>query len=122
MAVYSWPTIYNFPQSPQKGFTESVGVNVLRSPTDMGPAKMRRRGQRASILGVSFILTSQQATELERFIKSDLKGIYRFTFTHPRTNTSVEVRIVPQSEGEFYKLTYLAPGYWNTDLTFEVLP
>jgi hypothetical protein len=89
---------------------------------DMGPAKMRRRGQRGNILGVSFILTSQQATELDRFIKSDLKGVYRFTFTHPRTNTSVEVRIVPQGEGEFYKLTYLAPGYWNTDLTFEVLP
>jgi hypothetical protein len=119
---YQWPTAYNFPQSPQKGFTESVGVNVLRSPMDVGPAKMRRRGARPSVLNVQFILTSQQAGVLKDFINDDLKGTRRFNFLHPRTNTTVEVRIVPQGDGEFFKLTYIAPGYWQTDLVFEVLP
>jgi hypothetical protein len=118
---YYWPSA-PFPQSPQKGFTESVGINVLRSPMDIGPSKMRRRGSRPSVLNVSFILTSAQATSLETFVKTTLQGTRRFNFLHPRTNSNVEVRIVPQSEGEFYKLTYIAPGYWQTDLVFEVLP
>jgi len=116
-----WPSA-PFPQSPQKGFTESVGVNVLRSPMDVGPAKMRRRGNKPSVLNVSFILTSAQAATLETFIKSTLLGTKRFNFLHPRTSSTVEVRIIPQGDGEFYKLTYIAPGYWQTDLVFEVLP
>jgi hypothetical protein len=119
---YQWPTAHNFPQSPQKGFTESVGMNVLRSPMDIGPAKMRRRGARPSVLNVAFILTSQQAQDLQDFINNDLLGTRRFNFKHPRTNSTVEVRIIPQGDSEFYKLTYLAPGYWQTDLVFEVLP
>jgi hypothetical protein len=116
-----WPSA-PFPQSPQKGFTESQGVNVLRSPMDVGPAKMRRRGARPSTLNVQFILTSAQAATLETFVKTTLLGTKRFNFTHPRTGSSVEVRIIPQGDGEFYKLTYIAPGYWQTDLVFEVLP
>lgn len=116
-----WPSA-PFPQVPQKGFTESIGVNVLRSSMDMGPAKMRRRGARPSVLNVSFILTSEQAQDLEDFIKSDLLGTRRFNFPHPRTSSVIEVRIVPQGDSEFFKLTYLAPGYWQTDLVFEVLP
>lgn len=117
----SWPSA-PFPQVPQKGFTESVGVNVLRSSMDVGPAKMRRRGARPSVLNVSFILTSQQAQDLETFVKSTLLGTRRFNFPHPRTAATVEARIVPQDDSEFYKLTYIAPGYWQTDLVFEVLP
>jgi hypothetical protein len=118
----NWPTSNSFPQSPQKGFTESIAISVLRSPMDMGPAKQRRRGKRPSMLGVNFILTSAQVSTLETFVKDTIKGIYRFNFTHPRTSSSVEVRIVPQGDGEFYKLTYLAPGFYQTDLTLEVLP
>jgi hypothetical protein len=116
-----WPSA-PFPQVPQKGFTESVGVNVLRSPMDIGPAKMRRRGARPSTLNVAFILTSAQAATLETFVKTTLLGTKRFNFLHPRTSSTVEVRIIPQGDGEFYKLTYIAPGYWQTDLVFEVLP
>ena len=116
-----WP-IAPFPQVPQKGFTESIGVNVLRSPMDAGPAKMRRRGAKPSTLNVSFILTSDQAATLETFVKSTLLGTRRFNFPHPRTGNSVEVRVVPQSEGDFFTLTYIAPGYWQTNLVFEVLP
>jgi hypothetical protein len=122
MAVPYWPTADNFPQYPQKGFTESIGINVLRSPMDKGPAKQRRRGARVNTMNVSFILTTKQVDNINTFISSTIKGVYRFKFMHPRTNTYVEVRIVPQSESEFYKLTYLAPGFWNIDLVLEVLP
>ena len=119
MAVLSWPS--TLPQVPQKGFTESVGIGVVRSQTDSGPAKQRPRGRKPSELNLSFILTTAQTEILESFIKTDLRGVSRFTFPHPRTNQTVDVRLVPNS-GEFYQLQYLAPGYWTTSMKFEVLP
>jgi hypothetical protein len=122
MPIPSWPTANSFPQSPQKGFTESVGLNIIRSPMDSGPAKMRRRGTAPNTMDLSFILTTAQTTTLETFIKDTLLGVKRFSFTHPRTAATVEARIVPLGDGEFFKLQYLAPGYWNTSLKFEILP
>jgi hypothetical protein len=122
MAIATWPTANNFPQVPQKGFTESIGVNVIRSNMDSGPPKQRRRGSRPNTMDLSFIMTTAQTTTLETFIKNTLQGVKRFSFTHPRTSATVEARIVPQSEGEFFRLQYLAPGYWQTSLKFEILP
>jgi hypothetical protein len=122
MAILSWPTANSFPQSPQKGFSESIGVNIIRSPMDAGPAKQRRRSQRPSTMDLSFILTTAQTQTLETFVFNDLEGVRRFNFQHPRLYTTVEVRIVPQSEGELFRLQYLAPGYWQASLKFEILP
>lgn len=122
MAILSWPTTNSFPQSPQKGFSESIGVNIIRSPMDAGPAKQRRRSQRPSTMDLSFILTTAQTQTLEAFVFNDLEGVKRFNFQHPRLYTTVEVRIVPQSEGELFRLQYLAPGYWQASLKFEILP
>jgi hypothetical protein len=127
MAVLSWPS--TLPQVPQKGFTESVGINIIRSSTDAGPAKQRRRGSRPNEMNLTFIMTTAQTQTLETFIKNlptdtpaGISGTNRFTFTHPRLYTSTEVRIVPQSGGEFFNLQYLAPGYWSTSIRFEILP
>jgi hypothetical protein len=122
MAILSWPTANSFPQSPQKGFSESIGVNIIRSAMDAGPAKQRRRSQRPSTMDLSFILTTAQTQTLETFVFNDLEGVKRFNFQHPRLYTTVEVRIVPQSEGELFRLQYLAPGYWQASLKFEILP
>jgi hypothetical protein len=122
MAVPQWPTANDFPQSPQKGFSESIGANVVRSPMDAGPAKQRRRSRRPSTLDVSFIMTTQHTETLESFINNDLQGVNRFQFTHPRLYTTIDVRIVPQGEGEFFRLQYLAPGYYQTSLKLEILP
>lgn len=122
MAIPSWPTANNFPQVPQKGFTESVGVNVIRSQTDAGPAKQRFRSRKPSTMQLSFIMTTEQTTVLETFVRDTIRGTKRFNFLHPRLNTQVEVRIVPQGEGDFYQLQYLAPGYWQTSINFEILP
>lgn len=128
MAVLQWPT--TLPQVPQKGFTESVGINVIRSATDAGPAKQRRRASRPNELSVNFLMTTAQTQKLEDFIKNlptntttpGIAGTNRFTFTHPRLYTTVEVRIIPGSGGEFFNLQYVAPGYWSTSLKFEVMP
>lgn len=127
MAIPSWPTLDSqnkpFPQVPQKGFQESVGLNIVRSPMDKGPAKQRLQGNRPSTMQLQFIMTTAQTETLESFVTTTLRGTKRFTFPHPRrANTIVECRLVPQQDGEFYRLQYLAPGYWQTSLTFEILP
>jgi hypothetical protein len=117
---YIWPA--SLPQSPQKGFTETGGVLVIRSPMDAGPAKQRRRGSRPQTMQLSFIMSTQQVATLESFVKDTIRGTSRFGFTHPRTQAIVETRIVPQSGGEMYTITYLAPEYWTISLQLEILP
>ena len=129
MTIVAWPS--TLPQVPQKGFTESVGINVIRSQTDAGPAKQRRRAARPTELSVNFLMTTAQTQKLEDFIKNlptntttpGISGTNRFTFPHPRIlGTTIEVRIIPGSGGEFFNLQYMAPGYWSTSLKFEVMP
>lgn len=122
MTIPTWPTTGSFPQVPQKGFTESIGVSVIRSPMDAGPAKQRRRSVGVNTMDLSFILTTAQTVTLENFIKNTLNGVKRFSFPHPRTSATIEARIVPSGESEFFRLQYLAPGYWQTSLKFEILP
>ena len=121
MAIIQWPT--TLPQVPQKGFQETIGINVIRTQTDGGPAKMRRRASRPNDMSVSFIMTTDQTVILDNFIKNTIQGTARFQFPHPRLlGTNIDVRIVPGGSGEFFTLQYLAPGYWTTSLKLEILP
>lgn len=118
--TYVWPT--DLPQSPQKGYSETGGVLVVRTPQDKGPAKLRKLGSKPQVLTLSFLMTSAQVVSLENFVKITIKGTARFGFKHPRTAVISEVRIIPQGEGDYYTLTYSAPGYYTVQLTLEVLP
>jgi hypothetical protein len=89
---------------------------------DAGPAKQRRKSVGVNTMDLSFIMTTAQTVSLENFIANTLAGTKRFSFPHPRKGTTVEVRIVPSGDSEFFKLQYLAPGYWSTSLKFEILP
>lgn len=120
MAILPWePTL---PQSPQKDFQETVGINIIRTSMDMGPSKQRLRSKRPTMLTVNFIMTKIQTETLETFIITTLKGVKRFSWVHPRTGSSIECRVVPQGDGEFYTLQYLAPDYYQVNLKFEILP
>lgn len=120
MANYIWPPA--LPQVPQRGFSESVGANIIRTPTDQGPAKQRRRSLRPSTMGVSFLMTTAQVAILQDFLYDTLQGVKAFDFTHPRTGYAVNTRVVPGQDGELFKSTYAAPGYWTITLNFEILP
>ena len=118
--TYTWPA--TLPQSPQKGFTESIGALILRTPMDAGPAKQRYRGRRSNDMQVSFVMTTAQVSTLSTWITNTLLGVARFGFPHPRTQTIVETRIVPTNDGALFNSTYLAPGYWTISLKLEILP
>lgn len=119
-ASYTWPT--TLPQKVQRGYTETVGMNILRTAMDAGPAKMRRRSIRPDQLNVSFTMTTAQVTTLDTFLTTSIKGTARFYFPHPRKETTVEVRIVPTQDGALYNLTNIGPGFWTVALQLEVLP
>lgn len=120
MPVPQWPL--DLPQAPQKGYTEDLGVLVVRTPMDMGPAKQRRRGQMPDQLNVNFLMTTQQVASLKSFVEDSIRGVARFTFPHPRTQATPEVRIVPQNGGNMYNVSYVAPGYYTVSLQLEILP
>lgn len=119
-ASYIWPT--TLPQTVERGFTESIGLNVLRTPMDAGPAKLRRRSSRPQTMSVTFLMTTAQVAILENFVLNTILGVYRFYFNHPRKQTQIEVRIIPGSDGSHFTSTYRAPGYWGVSLQLEILP
>jgi hypothetical protein len=118
--AYIWPV--TLPQKPNVNYSETSGTLIIRTSTDAGPAKMRRRGARTNTLQVSFEMSTAQVEILREFTEDTLKGVTRFGFTHPRTNEIVEVRIVPQQDGELYSINYILPEYWRVNMQLEVLP
>ena len=121
MAAYTWPV--GLPTKPlMDGYGESAGVLILRSPTDAGPAKMRRRGARPDRLSVRYLLTADQVETLDTFVRGTLKGTARFDYVHPRTGSTVEVRLVPGQDGDLYSLAPASPTHYSVSLALEVLP
>lgn len=121
MAVsYVWPA--GLPQNVRKDYSESIGTLILRTQTDAGPAKMRKRGKRPDTLSVGFYMSSAQVDTLRTFVDSTIKGTARFGFPHPRTGVQVEARIIPQDNGQLFTLAYSSPGQWTVDMMLEILP
>lgn len=120
-ASYTWPV--GLPQDPLYGsFNESFGYNYLISQMDAGPAKMRRRSSKANQMSMTFMMTTAQVATLKTFVDSTISGVARFYFTHPRTGSQIEVRIVPSNDGGLYSINQAGPGYWNIGITLEELP
>jgi hypothetical protein len=117
---YTWPS--SLPAPLFGSFSEDSGMNVLQTPMDAGPAKIRKRSNRASKMQMSFSLTDSQVTTLETFVQTTISGVARFAFTHPRTGNAVEARIVPSSDGSFYQLSQSGTSRWNVSISMEVLP
>ena len=120
MAIPIWPM--DLPQNPKTNYSEDHGVMLLRTPTDKGPAKVRRRGTRPSKLSVSYDMTREQLTILENFILNTLDGVKRFSMQHPRTSATVEVRVIPGQDGSLYSFDYRISDIYTVNLSLEILP
>ncbi|MFZ9265055.1 MAG: hypothetical protein ACO222_07835 [Polynucleobacter sp.] len=120
-ASYTWPV--GLPQEPLFGsFSESIGYNYLSSQMDAGPAKIRRRSSKANQMSMTFMMSTSQLATLKTFVDSTISGVARFYFDHPVTGSTIEVRIVPSSDGALYSLSQANSGYWNVSMTMEQLP
>ena len=95
MADVTWPS--TFPQAPLlEGFKETPPDNLLRTEMDQGPAKARRRSTSA-VRPITWptVMTTSQVSAFEDFYTNTIKGgALRFNITHPRTNATVEARII----------------------------
>jgi hypothetical protein len=121
MAVsYTWPL--SLPQLPDTNYTETGGVNIIRTATDAGPAKQRKRGNKPQVLQLTFTMSNTQVPIFEDFVKNTLQGVARFGYTHPRLLTVVEARIIPQSQGDLYTISYISPVRYSVQLSMEILP
>lgn len=120
MAAYTFPA--TLPQFVTTNYAENSGVITVVTPMDMGVAKMRRRGVRPSNFDVTFVMDNAQILILDNFIKTTIKGTARFDFPHPRTRATIEVRIVPNSDGSYYNISYLGVEHYTVSMKLEQLP
>lgn len=118
---YVWPL--TLPQNPlRSGYSETPGANILRTPMDAGPAKMRLRSRRPDSVAVTYVMEAAQLVTLETFCRDTIRGTARFGWKHPRTKQIVEARIVPDQEGSLYTITPAGGDLWHVALRIEVLP
>ncbi len=121
MVNYIWPA--SLPDSPLvDGFGETLGANILRTPTDSGPAKMRYRGQRPDKVQCAYLMTGAQVATLVTFTRDTLRGVRRFGWPHPRRGVQVEARFVPQEEGDLFSMVAVGPDVYHVGIALEVLP
>ena len=116
---FTWPG--TLPASPLIDYQEGRNLNVMVTPMDSGPPKMRRRSQLPDTLNVNYILTDTQVATLDTFIFTTLSGTSRFNYTHPRTGVSEEVRILPQGSA-MYSIVNVANDLYRVNLVLQVLP
>jgi hypothetical protein len=120
--AYSYVWVSTLPQKPNTDYSETGGVNIIRSSMDAGPAKQRKRSNKGSTMRMTFTMSPEQLATFENFVKVTLNGTARFGFPHPRLDTVVEARIVPQSGGDLYTISYITPVRYNVQVQMEILP
>lgn len=101
------------------GYAEEYESALIRTSVDVGPPKVRAR-YTTEIFRFSgtLILTTDQVSTMETFYQTTLNGgVDYFTWTHPRTKTTVDMRLINRPSIEL-----LGNGYWRCGLSCEVTP
>ena len=115
-----WTTTI-LPQTPLlSDYQETFPNLVIRTQTEIGPAKVRKRFTSAERpFKLSMILTSSQATYFDTFFVDTCDGgAGEFTWVHPRTqSTGCTFRFVGQPT-----LTAVDGGYYQADFEIELMP
>ena len=128
MAGAIWPL--TLPQTPLiSGYSESMPSNLIRSETDTGPAKVRRRGNAKPVtVQASYILNTVQMELLDTFVYETIGGgAVCFDWPRPRFKSGdgryVRARIVPSSNGLYDRsVVDSTTDFWNVTLSLEIFP
>lgn len=121
----AWPG--NLPTHPQYGWSESPGDSLVRTQTDAGPAKLRRRfTSTPSSFSFQFVMTKAQATRLIQFYENASDAAIAGTnggalsitgLPHPRDNSASTFRFSAPPV-----LTQTAYNVFRASLRLELLP
>ena len=125
-----WP--FDSTVAPMYGWTGVPGTSTIRTETDSGPAKTRRRFTAApSQFSLQFAMSTAQATRLMQFYTNGVADTYAGTsggartfggLNHPRDNSDV-----PENELTGWRflspptLTQNAFGRFNATVQLELL-
>lgn len=115
-----WPG--DLPQNVLIGATMLRETNVIRTPTDGGPAQVRRRSSSAvTRVSTPIVLTQAQRDSFDTFFETTLSdGALRFDWTHPVSGNTVEFRFLGPP---LFSLGMSGNGpIWSTTLALEILP
>lgn len=109
----SWPS--SLPQKPLRGVSETRESNVIRSPVELGPAKLRRRYTVDIILfSVTLPMTKSEVDTFNAFYETTIDhGSLAFDWIHPRTEVAnvFRLRTAP---------SYTTLGKDNYQISFEM--
>jgi hypothetical protein len=115
----SWPS--SLPKAPLlEGYGESPPDLILRSQTDVGWARTRRRASAGPTrITATYAMTGAQLAIFEGFVAGDIgERTLAFDWPHPRTGQTVSVRMtaIPQITP--------APGAdrWRVGVSLETMP
>lgn len=121
MAV--WPV--SLPQYFEVGVQDTRQQGFIRSTTDTGPYKQRKRfTATVRFLSGSMLLTGSQRATFETFYKTTIsEGTDAFDFVDPSTFNTVSARFVqPPSLSGVSGGDTATTVQWRVDLMLEVLP
>ena len=120
----TWPV--TLPPAPAPGAARQSQDARLRTPTDAGPAIVRRRYTAVpSVLSWTIpVLSGTQAQALEAFYETDLEeGALRFDMVDPLTKTVREMRFLTPPRGTCFEPNPDASlRRWRYELDLEILP
>jgi len=114
----NWPS--TLPQELiEDGFEETMQSISISTEMEVGPPKTRRRltANFTPIKGSIIVTKDQRAIFLTFFHSTTAGGAIKFTWDHPITGTSVEMKIVGQP-----KITPLGGDYFKIDMDLHILP
>ncbi len=100
-------------------YQETPPDNLLRTPMDKGPAKLRRRTT-TNVRNITCrdIYTTEQVATLDTFYVTTLQsGALAFDWEHPRTGSSVEMRFAARPT-----YTALSGRKYQVDYQLEIMP
>lgn len=112
-----WPT--SLPQKPRRdGYQEDPGTSDIRSPMDVGVAKVRRRFTAPiRVFSWSFEMTTAQLATFETFWETiGLTQTFNFAGGDPRTGDARNYRLTDSP-----KFSSIGPD-WIVSLKVEVVP
>ncbi len=117
MAV-SWPAFLQ-DKLNQAGFSYVPQDNVLRSQTEVGPAKVRPRStKRVDNLAATILITVDQFQDWDDFFTVDLaNGTNQFVFNHPFTGVPTNFRFAKP-----YKIDPAGGVELSVSMEWEKLP
>lgn len=118
MTAPTWPI--SLPQNMTiQSYAEGGKDNVIRSETDIGPAKTRRRATNAiRPISGTFFMTDEQLSRFEDFM-ADTVADGALAFYFPAQGRSSGTWLVRQTEA--YQAIYNG-GRWEVSVKLEILP